>query len=110
MLSGDSITRFWGGDPKAAEANGPASWQATFGPYRTLNLGFGWVHIGTNNTSNTEHARKNPRAGITEGARAIFRRLSAKTPEAGMIFMAVFPRERMPDHPVASENSRLALV
>ena len=72
-----------------------------------------WVimlHIGIQNTSNTEHARKNPRAGITEGARAIFRRLSAKTPEAGMIFMAVFPRERMPDHPVASENSRLALV
>ena len=134
MVIGDSITHFWGGDPKAAQANGPASWQATCGPYRTLNLSFCldriqnvlWcldhgelaglhprvivLHIGTNNTSNTEQARKNPPAGIAEGVRAVFRRLRAKTPEARIILMAVFPRERMPDHPVASENSRLALV
>jgi len=123
VLIGDSITHFWGGEPKAAQANGPASWQAAFGPYRTLNLGFGWdriqnvlwrldhgeldgahprvivLHIGTNNTSDTDHARKNTPAEIAEGVRAIFRRLRAKAPEARIVLMAVFPREQMPDHP-----------
>jgi acetyl esterase/lipase/lysophospholipase L1-like esterase len=123
VLIGDSITHFWGGEPKAAQANGPASWRATFGPYRTLNLGFGWdriqnvlwrldhgeldglhprvivLHIGTNNTTDTEHARKNTPAEIAEGVRAIFRRLRAKTPEARIVLMAVFPREQKPDHP-----------
>ena len=123
VLIGDSITHFWGGEPKAAQANGPASWQATFNPYRTLNLGFGWdriqnvlwrldhgeldglhprvivLHIGTNNTSDTEHARKNTPAEIGEGVRAILRRLRAKAPQARIILMAVFPREHEPDHP-----------
>jgi len=123
VLIGDSITHFWGGEPKAAQANGPASWQATFGGYRTLNLGFGWdriqnvlwrldhgeldglhprvivLHIGTNNTSDTEHARKNTPAEIAEGVRAVLRRLRAKTPKARIILMAVFPREQKPDHP-----------
>jgi lysophospholipase L1-like esterase/acetyl esterase/lipase len=123
VLIGDSITHFWGGEPKAAQANGPTSWQATFGPYRTLNLGFGWdriqnvlwrldhgeldglhprvivLHIGTNNTSDTEHARKNTPAEIAEGVRAIVRRLRARTPDARIILMAVFPREQKPDHP-----------
>ena len=115
VLIGDSITHFWGGEPKAAQANGPASWEATFGPYRTLNLGFGWdriqnvlwrldhgeldglhprvivLHIGTNNTSDTEHARKNTPAEIAEGIRAILRRLRAKAPQARVVLMAVFP-------------------
>ena len=123
VLIGDSITHFWGGEPKSAQANGPASWQATFGAYRTLNLGFGWdriqnvlwrldhgeldgvhprvivLHIGTNNTSDTERARKNTPTEIAEGVRAILRRLRAKTPEARIILMAVFPREQKPDHP-----------
>jgi lysophospholipase L1-like esterase len=123
VLIGDSITHFWGGEPKAAQANGPASWQVAFGPYRTLNLGFGWdriqnvlwrldhgeldglhprvivLHIGTNNTSETEHARRNTPAEIAEGIRAIVRRLRAKTPEARIVLMKVFPREQRPDHP-----------
>ena len=94
-----------------------------FRPYRTLNLGFGWdriqnvlwrldhgeldgvhprvivLHIGTNNTSDTEHARKNTPAEIAEGVRDIFRRLRAKAPGARIILMAVFPREQMPGHP-----------
>jgi lysophospholipase L1-like esterase/acetyl esterase/lipase len=123
VLIGDSITHFWGGEPKAAQANGTVSWQATFGSYRTLNLGFGWdriqnvlwrldhgeldglhprvivLHIGTNNTSDTDHARKNTPAEIAEGIRAIIRRLRAKTPEARVILMKVFPREQKPNHP-----------
>lgn len=123
VLIGDSITHFWGGEPKAAQANGPVSWQAAFGGYRALNLGFGWdriqnvlwrldhgeldglhprvivLHIGTNNTSDTDHARKNTPAEITEGIGAILRRLRAKTPEARIVLMRVFPREERPDHP-----------
>ena len=123
VLIGDSITHFWGGEPKAGQANGPAAWQATFGPYRTLNLGFGWdriqnvlwrldhgeldglnprvvvLHIGTNNTSDTANARQNTPAEIAEGIRAIVRRLRARTPDARIILMAVFPREQQPDHP-----------
>jgi lysophospholipase L1-like esterase len=123
VLIGDSITHFWGGEPKAAQANGPRSWQSTFGQYRTLNLGFGWdrtqnvlwrldhgeldgvhprvvvLHIGTNNTSETQNARQNTPAEIADGIRAIVRRIRAKTPRARIVLMAVFPREQRPDHP-----------
>lgn len=123
ILIGDSITHFWGGEPKATLANGPAAWQSTFGPYRTLNLGFGWdriqnvlwrldhgeldglhprlvvLHIGTNNTSDTPNARGNSPEEIADGMRAILRRLRAKVPDARIILMAVFPREAAPEHP-----------
>ncbi len=123
VLIGDSITHFWGGEPKASQANGPRSWQSTFGRYRTLNLGFGWdriqnvlwridhgeldglrprvivLHIGTNNTSETPNARRNSPAEIVAGIRAILQRIRAKTPAARVILMAVFPREQQPDHP-----------
>ncbi len=123
VLIGDSITHFWGGEPKAPHVNGPQTWQATFGAYRTLNLGFGWdriqnvlwrldhgeldgihprvvvLHIGTNNTSDTEHARKNTPTEIVEGIHAIIQRVRAKAPEARIVLMKVFPREEKPDHP-----------
>jgi lysophospholipase L1-like esterase/dienelactone hydrolase len=123
VLIGDSITHFWGGEPKAKQANGTTSWQSTFGQYRTLNLGFGWdriqnvlwrldngeldgvhprvivIHIGTNNTSDTANARENTPTEIVEGIRPIVQRLRAKAPDARIILMAVFPREQKPDHP-----------
>lgn len=123
VLIGDSITHFWGGEPKARQANGPKSWETTFAKYRTLNLGFGWdriqnvlwrldhgeldgvhpkvivLHIGTNNTSETANARQNTAAQIVEGIRAILQRLRAKAPDAHVVLMAVFPREQKPDHP-----------
>lgn len=136
VLIGDSITHFWGGEPKAAQANGPQSWQSTFGRYRTLNLGFGWdriqnvlwridhgeldglhprvivLHIGTNNTSDTANARQNTPAEIVEGIRAILQRIRAKTPTARIVLMAIFPREQKPDHPrrvfLAAVNRMLA--
>lgn len=49
VLIGNSITHFWGGEPKLKFAdgrprkpNGPNSWDSVFGHYRVLNLGFGW--------------------------------------------------------------------
>ncbi|MCX6925351.1 MAG: GDSL-type esterase/lipase family protein, partial [Verrucomicrobia bacterium] len=131
VLIGDSITHFWGGEPKANHVNGPLSWQSAFGKYRTLNLGFGWdriqnvlwridhgeldglhprvivLHIGTNNTSETPNARQNTPAEIAEGVSAILRRIRAKTPHARIILMAVFPREQKPDHPRRAQISEI---
>lgn len=49
VLIGNSITHFWGGEPKLKyadgtlrEPNGPNAWASIFGNYRVLNLGFGW--------------------------------------------------------------------
>ena len=49
VLIGNSITHFWGGEPKLKYAdgrprkpNGPKAWESVFAPYRVLNLGFGW--------------------------------------------------------------------
>lgn len=123
VLIGDSITHFWGGEPRANHVNGPKSWTRAFGNYPTLNLGFGWdrtqnvlwrldhgefdglhprvvvVHIGTNNTSGTDHARENTPAEIAEGIEAICTRIRSKAPVAKILLMAVFPREEKPDAP-----------
>ncbi|MEO6730023.1 MAG: GDSL-type esterase/lipase family protein [Ferruginibacter sp.] len=49
VLIGNSITHFWGGEPrlkwadgKLRNPNGPKSWDSLFHNYRVLNLGFGW--------------------------------------------------------------------
>jgi len=123
VLIGDSITHFWGGTPEANHANGPKAFASVFAPYRVLNLGFGWdrtqnvlwrldrgeldglhprivvIHIGTNNTSQTGHARQNTAAEIVEGIAAICGRVRSKTPGARIILMQVMPREEKPDNP-----------
>jgi lysophospholipase L1-like esterase len=130
VLIGNSITHFWGGLPRLKNENGeprtpngPNSWANTFGPYRVLNLGFGWdrtqnvlwrldhgemdglsprvviIEIGTNNTSQTEHARMNTAAEIAQGVAAIVQRVQTVTPHARIILMAILPREQSPQHP-----------
>jgi lysophospholipase L1-like esterase len=88
-----------------------------------LNLGFGWdrtqnvlwrldhgeldglhprlviVNIGTNNTSQTAHARMNTAPEIVQGIQEVCRRIRSKTPGAEIVLMAIFPREKKPDHP-----------
>ncbi len=122
VLIGDSITHFWGGEPRTALRNGPNAFESVFSPYRVLNLGFGWdrtqnvlwrldhgeldglhprclvLHIGTNNTSETANARANTPEEIVEGIAAICSRVQAKVPGIKIILMKVFPREEMPDH------------
>lgn len=124
VLIGDSITHFWGGEPWSDNVHGERiAWNSVFAPYRVLNMGFGWdrtqnvlwrldhgqlddlkpevvvILIGTNNTSETENARANDADEIAEGLRAICDRVEAKVPNARIVVMAVFPREKEPDHP-----------
>lgn len=49
ILIGNSITHYWGGEPRVRHTdgspgapNGPKTWASLFGDYRVLNLGFGW--------------------------------------------------------------------
>ncbi len=136
VLIGDSITHFWGGEPKSQIHGSGDVWRALFAPYRVLNMGFGWdrtqnvlwrldhgeldglnpevviILIGTNNTSETLNARANTAGEIAEGLRAICDRVEMKAPNAKIVVMAVFPREREPDHPrrklIGEINARYA--
>lgn len=136
VLIGDSITHFWGGEPKANSSYGPAAFESVFAPYRVLNMGFGWdrtqnvlwrldngeldglhpraviIHIGTNNTGDTPNARANTPEEIVEGIAAICSQVQTKVPGVAIILMTVFPREEMPDHPrrvlIGKINSLLA--
>ena len=131
VLIGNSITHFWGGaapplvdaNGRPRQPNGPKAWESVFGPYRVLNLGFGWdrtqnvlwrldhgqldrlnprlvvIHIGTNNTSETRNARMNTASEIVEGIAAICLRVRSKVPHAKIVLMQVFPREESPTHP-----------
>ena len=130
VLIGNSITHFWGGEPRLKYADGrpripncPNTWASLFDNYRVLNLGFGWdrtqnvlwrldhgeldglhprtviIHIGTNNTSQTQNARMNTATEIVEGIKAICQRGRSKVPGAKIILMAIMPREQSPTHP-----------
>ncbi len=110
-------------DGTPRKPNGPNSWEATFGNHRVLNLGFGWdrtqnalwrldhgeldalnpklvvIHIGTNNTSDTENARINTATEIVEGIKAVCLRVRSKVPRAKIVLMQIMPREEKPDNP-----------
>ena len=57
------------------------------------------IHIGMNNTSQTEHARQNTPAKIVAGIAAICGRVRSKSPTAQIILVQVMPREEKPDNP-----------
>ena len=42
VLIGDSITHFWGGEPRMGPVRGAASWSRYLEPRGAANLGFGW--------------------------------------------------------------------
>jgi lysophospholipase L1-like esterase/dienelactone hydrolase len=124
VFIGDSITHAWGGLPETgARTTGDGVLKSALGPFRVLNLGFGWdrtqnvlwrldrgeldglhpravvINIGTNNTSQTDHARQNTPAEIAEGVKEICGRVRSKLPQTKIILMAVFPREKEPSNP-----------
>lgn len=116
VLIGDSITHFWAGPPISRQQNGPKSWAATFGDHRVLNLGFGWdrtqnvlwrldhgemdgthpktvvINIGSNNFTETRHARENTPTEVAEAIAAILERVHQKAPQSRILVMGVLPR------------------
>jgi lysophospholipase L1-like esterase len=129
VFIGDSITHHWGGPPASRLRDGEAVLKTELGAYRTLNLGFGhdrtqhvlwrlqngeidglkpdWVviNIGTNNLTDGHTADE-----IMAGIQAICSEVHTRTPDARIILMSVFPRERSGTHPrrkVIAELSRL---
>jgi lysophospholipase L1-like esterase len=116
VLIGDSITHFWGGEPKGNIVNGPKSWNTAFSGLRVLNMGFGWdrtqnvlwrmnqgefeglhpetvvINIGTNNLTTTENARSNTPEEIVQGILAIDREVHTRCPESRVIVMGILPR------------------
>ena len=105
------------------QPNGPESWNDLFGKYRVMNIGFGWdrtqnvlwrldhgeiagihprlviINIGTNNTSQTAHARMNTAPEIVDGIMAVYARIRTEIPNAKIVVMAIFPREKDPENP-----------
>jgi len=131
---GEPQLKYADGTPRVP--NGPKAWASAFGNHRVLNLGFGWdrtqnvlwrldhgeldglnlrtvmIEIGTNNTSETAHARMNSADEIVEGIKAICMRVRSKVPRAQIILMALLPREQSATHPrrllINEINAKLA--
>ncbi len=136
VLIGDSITHFWGGKPDGGRIGnrGTETWESLFGKRRVLNLGFGWdrtqnvlkrielgeldglkpkaivIHIGTNNTAQTENCRSNTPEEIAAGIGAIVEQCQKKCPGAKVIVMAIFPRGKMADNPKRAELAKINAV
>jgi len=115
VFVGDSITHFWGGEPKAQRVAGPVSWEKYFAARKTLNLGFGWdrtenvlwrlrhgeikglkpkafiVLIGTNNFSS------NSVAETAEGVQAVCQEIRNQAPGAKILLLGILPRSERPD-------------
>lgn len=110
LMIGNSITHFWGGEPKAYRVNGPASWEKVFGKKKVRNLGFGWdrienvlwrvyhgeldgysaekifMMIGTNNFQvNTDEE-------IVAGWRYLIKAIQTRQPSAKIYLTGIYPR------------------
>jgi hypothetical protein len=113
-LIGDSITHGWGGNPMPNQqwkGHDPEGYDALFGPYHPINMGFGWdqtghvlwriqhgeldgftakgviVAIGTNNIG--WHTNEQVFGGIVEVVNAI----RVKQPSAKILVLGILPRE-----------------
>lgn len=117
---GNSITHYWGGEPKAPLAQGADSWKTVLEPLGVQNLGYGWdrienvlwrvyhgeldgyqaaqvvLMIGTNNlqwNSNTE---------IAAGLKFLIQAIQVRQPTAEILLIGILPRR--------NEEPRLAIL
>jgi lysophospholipase L1-like esterase len=124
VFLGDSITHGW-------EGGGKAVWKKTFEPLKAVNFGIGgdqtghvlWritegkelegispklfvIMIGTNNMGGNSDKE------IAEGNEAIVKELRRQKPDAKILVLGIFPRNRDPKNPVRAKvkatNARLA--
>lgn len=130
VILGDSITHFWGGEPKGPAVD-PASWGTLFEGLTVTNLGFGFdyadnayyrvlhgeldgiaprvilVNIGTNNLGHRHDTAEATAANVT----ALVRLIAQKQPRAKILILGIYPR-RNPAllEPIRETNRRLATL
>jgi lysophospholipase L1-like esterase len=112
VFLGNSITHFWGGEPKTSVVNGMDSWNQFMVPLGVRNFGYGWdrienvlwrvyhdelsgyeaaqvvILIGTNNisfNSNTE---------IVEGLQFLIQAIKIRQPKADILLLGIYPRRK----------------
>ena len=115
VLIGDSITHFWGGEPKSARVAGASSWDKFIAPHKPINLGFGWdrtenvlwrlrhgevaglkpkayvVLIGTNNF------QTNSVAETVDGIEEVCLEIRRRSPGAKLLLLGILPRGEAPN-------------
>lgn len=130
VILGDSITHFWGGEPRGPAVD-PASWATLFEGLTVTNLGFGFdyadnayhrvlhgeldgiaprvilVNIGTNNLGHRHDTAEATAANVA----ALVRLIAQKQPRAKILVLGVYPR-RNPAllEPIRETNRRLAAL
>lgn len=112
VFLGNSITHFWGGEPKISIVNGLDSWNQFMEPLGVRNFGYGWdrienvlwrvyhdeltgyeaaqvvMLIGTNNIS------LNSNAEILEGLQFLIEAIKVRQPKAEILLMGIYPRRK----------------
>lgn len=125
IFMGNSITHFWGGEPKASRVNGADSWNSVLEPLGAQNLGYGWdrvenvlwrvyhgeldgykadqvvLMIGTNNL------QLNTDAEIVAGLRFLIQAIKSRQPTAEVLMVGILPR-RNGEPRVAAINEAIA--
>ncbi len=128
VLIGDSITHFWGGEPKSSRVSGASSWEKYIAPHKPINLGFGWdrtenvlrrlrhgevaglkpkayvVLIGTNNF------QVNSVAETVDGIEEVCLEVRRRSPGAKLLLLSILPRGETPNdlrNKVADANALL---
>ncbi len=115
VLLGDSITHFWGGEPKSTRVSGATSWEKYLAPHKPVNLGFGWdrtenvlwrlrhgevaglkpkayvLLIGTNNF------QVNSVAETVDGIEEVCEEIRRRSPGAKLLLLAILPRGETPN-------------
>jgi len=112
VFLGNSITHFWGGEPKTSMVNGLDSWNQYMEPLGVRNFGYGWdrienvlwrvyhdelsgyeaaqvvILIGTNNIS------INSNAEILEGLKFLIQAIKIRQPKADILLLGIYPRRK----------------
>ncbi|MBB5283911.1 lysophospholipase L1-like esterase [Rhabdobacter roseus] len=125
VLIGNSITHFWGGEPRAHTRRGADSFESTFGRTGVRNLGYGWdrlenvlwrvyhgeldgyaarqiyVMIGTNNL------HLNSDEEILAGWRLLIEGIRQRQPTSTLTMVGIYPR-RQEEKRVRELNTKLA--
>ena len=127
IFLGNSITHFWGGEPKTSIINGIDSWNQVMEPLGVRNFGYGWdrienvlwrvyhdelsgyeaaqvvILIGTNNiplNSNSE---------ILEGLQFLIQAIKSRQPSAEILLLGIYPR-RNDEQKIADINQGIVKV